>query len=165
MQTSRRGFLRGRVNTPPPLRPPGAGTEISFHDTCTRCGDCARSCPEEIISKDKKGYPVIDPALGACTFCDACCAACETGALTTGAAWSWKARISGTCLSLNAVQCRICQDQCDHRAIRFRLQRGGVAEPMLDSDLCNGCGGCVGTCPVGAITLQQTQPHREPATC
>ena len=36
-------------------------------------------------------------------------------------------------------------------AIRFRLQLGGVAKPILDLESCNGCGACLSVCPTKAI--------------
>ena len=38
-------------------------------------------------------------------------------------------------------------------AIRFRLQLGGVAKPILDLESCNGCGACLRDCPTKAIKI------------
>ncbi|MDG6225048.1 MAG: 4Fe-4S binding protein [Candidatus Thermoplasmatota archaeon] len=37
--------------------------------------------------------------------------------------------------------------------------------PIWTSDACLRCGVCVGTCPVGALTLRNTQISLEPHLC
>ena len=46
--------------------------------------------------------------------------------------WAHKVEITTECLTENRVECRSCQDSCPMNAIRFRLQLGGVAKPILD---------------------------------
>ncbi|WP_371227304.1 ferredoxin-type protein NapF [Roseovarius sp. 2305UL8-3] len=165
-RSTRRAFLRGRFQDTNEIRPPGAAPWQSFLDTCTRCSDCANACPEQIITLDTDGLPVVDPRLGACTFCGACTEACPTKALTAGQPWLWHAAIASTCLSMNGVQCRACEDYCDDRAIRFRLALAGKASPEIDLEACTGCGACVAPCPVNAVTLARApQPIKETATC
>jgi ferredoxin-type protein NapF len=64
-----------------------------------------------------------------------------------------KAVIAAGCLALNRVVCRSCGEACAPRAIRFQLAPGGISTPVVDSELCNGCGDCVGACPVAAVSL------------
>lgn len=161
---SRRAILRGKVNARPHPRPIGALAPMAFEDACSQCGDCARACPEEIILRDAEGFPVLDARTGACTFCGACTEACETGALIAGQPFPWRAAAEPNCLSLNGVQCRACEDQCDASAIRFRLLPGGSAQPLFDDAACTGCGACVAPCPAGAIALHPFNPT-EPAQC
>ncbi|MBN7784216.1 ferredoxin-type protein NapF [Ponticoccus gilvus] len=160
---SRRSVLRGRLSRTDPerLRPPGA--QGDFARLCTGCGDCARACPEGIVIRHSSGEPVLDFTKGACTFCNACAEACETGALIPAPAsdWPWRAVITDSCLSLNGIACRACEDACDARAIRFRLMTAGRAAPVLDADQCTGCGECAFTCPAGAVSFEARTPATE----
>ncbi len=163
-QPTRRDFLRGGRSGPPAIRPPGAGPEPGFSALCTKCGDCEAACPEAIIHRDATGFPVVDPARGACTFCLACTGACPSGALTETAPWPWRAEASEGCLARHGVECRACEDHCDASAIRFLPMLGGRSEPVFLRDACTGCGGCVAPCPAGAIRLAPTGRPTEAGT-
>ncbi len=157
--TSRRAFLSARMfrEDSSIARPPGS-TMVDFLEHCTKCGDCATACPEAVIAFDQDGFPVFQPGDNPCTFCGDCAKACPTGALQIEnlARWPWRAELrEDSCLSMNGVSCRVCQDNCEQNAIRFRLQLGGRAAPSLDVDTCNGCGSCVALCPVDAIALER----------
>lgn len=158
---TRREFFFGRSDSNQAIRPVGAINGQDFHDVCKRCGACARACPEQIIQTGSGGYPFVDFAKGSCTFCHACIEACETGALVADADWPYRATVADSCLSLNAVQCRVCQDHCDRLAIRFRLAPGGRSRPLIAEEDCTGCGACVAPCPVHAITIQPPTPQQE----
>lgn len=62
-------------------------------------------------------------------------------------------RFQPSCVERQGVTCRRCAEACDREAIRFRLMVGGRAEPVLNADLCTGCGECLSCCPVSAISL------------
>lgn len=161
--TNRRAFLSARIlrDDSRAIRPPGAAT-AGFSDLCTRCGDCLKACPEHVISFDTNGFPVIGADAGTCTFCGECATSCPTPALVPEhvADWPWRAEIAASsCLSMNGVSCRLCQDNCELGAIRFRLRLGGRAEPALETELCTGCNACVTACPAGAIALNRPAPQ------
>lgn len=160
---ARRALLRGRFIAPGHVLPPGAVE--GFHDLCTQCGDCARACPTSIIYRDSDGFPVINFSAGFCELCGKCGDSCETGALVAATEWPLRARVQPGCLSLQGVTCRTCEDQCEQQAIRFRLQTGGRAAPMIDDDLCNGCGGCVASCPAEAIMILTNINQPEGLSC
>lgn len=150
-----RGDFRGRRL---PVRPPWALSEAAFVDACTRCGDCARACPEGIVVDGSGGYPEIRFARGECTFCGDCATACPTAALSDPdgrAPWDLRAAIDDSCLSRKGITCQVCGDHCPEGAIRFRPALGGVATPAIDADACTGCGACVAPCPVDAVTVRK----------
>ena len=162
--SARRAFLRGKFRKNDPVRPFGAAGWQEFCDVCDRCDACAEACPDGIIAFDEDGFPVLDAQAGACTFCGDCTNACPTDALDVSRPWPWMASVGTTCLSTNGVQCRICEDQCDARAIRFRLALGGRSTPQIDMEACTGCAECVAPCPAGAISLTRAPRKEETMT-
>ena len=62
--------------------------------------------------------------------------------------------VTAHCLAQRQVECRICAELCDARALRFRPALGGIAQLSIDVAACTGCGDCVVPCPVAAITLK-----------
>ena len=164
MDASRRSFLRGRMaaaeNAPSALRPPWAGDESRFVATCTRCSACANACPTRVIVAGAGAYPTLDFRRGECTLCGKCVTACADGALqqTTGETpWQQYPHVATHCLAHGNVECRVCAENCERGAIRFRPRLGGVALPEVDAAACNGCGACVAPCPVGALNVERMQ--------
>lgn len=156
VDASRRGFFRGRPRPKAENRPPWALPESAFSDVCTRCNDCLGACPEQIIVSGDGGFPRVDFKRGECTFCGACVSACQTQALvrTEGQpAWAYQAQIGASCLPQRGVECRVCEDYCAARAIRFSPRLGGSPLPVIDPAQCTGCGACLAPCPVNAITI------------
>lgn len=153
---SRANFLHGRFGkTDRPVRPPWALDEAAFAALCDGCGRCAKACPEGIIVRGRGGLPQIDFTRGGCTFCGECLQVCEPGALADRgqAAWRNKASITSRCFSWQGVVCRLCEEQCEQRAIRFRPALGGYSLPEVDAEACDGCGACVTACPSGAVEV------------
>ncbi len=98
-----------------------------------------------------------------CTFCGACVTACETGALQRQAddeaPWRQWAVVTGQCLAVGGVVCRLCEEACEELAIRFRLGLNGTSFPEIDPEMCTGCGACLPPCPVKALEIR---PRPEP---
>jgi ferredoxin-type protein NapF len=155
---SRRGFFRGRPRPKAEIRPPWALPEAEFFDHCTRCNDCLKACPQKILVVGDGGYPTVDFSLGECTFCGDCATSCRPKALlrrdAEQPAWPYKAAIGEDCLPRQGVDCRVCGDYCDARAIRFSPRLGGSPLPEIEAEKCTGCGACVAPCPVVAISVR-----------
>ena len=153
---SRRTLFRGRGMS---LRPPWALAEDRFVAACTRCGDCLRACPESILTKGSGGFPTVDFKRGACTFCGGCVEACDAGALLRNQEskspnpWRHRVEIGPECLADRGVECRVCGEVCDPRAIRFQPRLRAPPQPLLDPEVCTGCGACIGACPTDAVTV------------
>ena len=154
---SRAQFLRGDFNNHhSPIRPPWSRPESQFIETCTQCSDCLSSCPKKIISKGSGNYPVIDFSLGECTFCFECVDSCAPQALSgteDSTPWNLKAIISNQCLVYAGVHCMTCRDQCETEAITFIANISKPPYPVIDQNLCSGCGACFQPCPNQSIKL------------
>lgn len=155
---ARRAFLQARVQaTAFSIRPPWSIPEQQFLNDCTRCNDCISACPNNIITVGSGGYPVIDFQRGACVFCDACIKACDANALqrTTpeAPAWNLVLTITDACLAFKKIECRVCAEVCQESAIRFPPRLGGIAWPLINNELCTGCGACISPCPSTATSL------------
>ncbi len=151
---SRRQFLKG---TPPlPVRPPWACAEPQFLQRCDRCGLCLQHCPQNILEKDRGGYPRVNFRRGGCTFCGLCLEPCRTQALVapaTSSPWQLRLQLAPFCLNRCGTVCRSCGEHCEASAIRFRPAAGGSLQVEVREEHCSGCGQCVSVCPVGAVSL------------
>jgi ferredoxin-type protein NapG len=136
------------------FRPPGAGNELDFLTSCTRCGKCSEGCPEGIIrllpmsfGAGQMNTPFLDPNLSACTFCLKCIEVCPTDALSehhlTKIPAIGKAFIRKKgCIAHQNVMCDYCVRACPiDQAIHLE---NGV--PIVNEEKCNGCGNCVSQC-------------------
>lgn len=141
---------------------PWLKTETEFYDLCSRCNACMNACETNIIELNQFSYPVINfkKGQGECTFCYACANACELPLFLPQheRPWLQVAQINANCLSLRQVECRSCNDVCDEQAIKFLPQVGGH-QILLQQDKCTGCGACIDTCPVEAISVVKVQHH------
>lgn len=159
ISNSKRNLIFGRTPAHQSVRPPWAIMEHEFIETCTRCGECVKQCPVNIIRIADGGFPEMNFSTSGCDFCEVCVAVCLPGALklTQAVPFNSIAIISDECFSERGVICRSCGESCETRAIRFKQVVGGVAHVLMDTDQCNGCGECVSTCPAHAITIEQRQ--------
>ena len=156
---SRRQFLRGDLSgRNAPLRPPWALEEERFLEVCTRCGDCAKACPQKILVIER-GYPRVNFFEGECDFCAECVKACKPRALRRegedSPPWRLAPLIASSCIAQQNIICRSCGDACEAGAIRFSHRPGCVPRPEVEGDKCTGCGACVAPCPAKAIAVQR----------
>ncbi|MDD2990760.1 MAG: ferredoxin-type protein NapF [Zoogloea sp.] len=164
MDVARRRFLGGRGPGPAPFRPPWSVAEPFFLDRCTRCNDCLKACPTQLLVAGQGGYPEADFSDAHCTLCGDCARVCSTGAIgrdVEQTPWSFGIAIGDGCLAAQNVECRVCGELCDAGAIRFRPRLGGVPLPDVDNTACSGCGACIAPCPVVAIQRVAVNPAQE----
>ncbi len=136
------------------LRPPGAIDEAAFLLTCTRCGECAKACPTQVIkflgpdSGAAVGTPYIDPLDKACDLCGKCMPTCEPRALLT-IADPRQVRIGTAtidpqhCWAHQGQLCDICYSRCPFPDEAIKMERG---KPVILPDVCTGCGLCAYVC-------------------
>ena len=141
-----------------PVRLPWALSETAFTDGCSRCGDCLPVCPTGIIGKGRGGFPLLDFSHGECTFCGACVEACPEPLFRSRseAPFPHVMAIGASCLPKHGIECRSCGDACEPVAITFQFNARRLAEPVLDSARCTGCGAGMAACPANAISLDLT---------
>ncbi len=158
-----------KIKTPakPFVRPPGAIAENKFLETCTRCDDCVKACPEWVVrktgpefGKSLEGYPMLMPAQNPCVFCTGlpCVTACKTGALVQPAAGAL-VRIglavvdNVRCYMGQGQPCDYCVKECPVSPKAIALNARGLSAGV-NADLCTGCGECAQICPANAITIE-----------
>ena len=151
------------------LRPPGFQGERDFMARCIKCGRCIEACPYAIVhvagfaAGAAAGTPAIDARERACRLCEEfpCVNACPTGALrdvevrkdvTMGVA-----KIDeDVCIAFDGMRCEVCYRACplidEAIYIDYRMREGdaihSVFAPVIDEDVCVGCGLCVERCIV-----------------
>ncbi|MBD1564800.1 4Fe-4S binding protein [Vibrio sp. S12_S33] len=129
-------------------RPPYAVEEILFKRLCTGCGNCQAACPNEIINIID-GLAEIDVSYTPCDVCGECQKACQTLALSQQeTATGLIARISSTCDNLTSY-CNNCEGTCNFNALIWQENR----TPSIDQEKCIGCGFCITTCFINAISM------------
>ncbi|MFZ5826090.1 MAG: 4Fe-4S dicluster domain-containing protein [Bacillota bacterium] len=136
------------------LRPPGAIDEAAFLLSCTRCGDCAKACPSNVIkflpasAGAAVGTPYIDPLERACDLCGKCMPVCEPKALLTitnprEVRMGLAVIDTETCWAHKGSICDLCVQRCPYPDEAIRLVGG---KPEIVADVCTGCGLCAYVC-------------------
>ena len=153
--------LGRRDNTGRLVRPPGAVPEDLFNARCLACGQCMKVCPTNAIQPctlddglQRLSTPKIVPRIGGCEEkCHACGTVCPTGALRR-LPYDEKrfAKIGTAVIDKNRClaweqnkECLVCDEVCPYHAIDPKLlqtSRGMFKVPVVDADLCMGCGIC-----------------------
>lgn len=147
-----------------PLVPPGAMSAQNMKDHCTACQLCVSACPNSILVPSRKLATFMQPEMtfedGYCRpECTECSQVCPAGAIkpiTTAdksaiaigqAVW-----IKDNCVvNRDDVQCNNCQQHCPTGAITLIDRAPGYTDslkiPVIDKELCIGCGACENLCP------------------
>jgi MauM/NapG family ferredoxin protein len=146
-----------------PLRPPGAIDELTFKGLCTRCGNCIRSCPYDIIRRDTGQYGFVGILTPVLIFnedycredCIRCTLVCSSGALpSVDLDNKSDIRIGMAQVDMNLCllgedhECSACMRWCPYNAIRYVFSEAEyMLVPVIDAAKCNGCGACEVACP------------------
>lgn len=151
------------ISSPFLLRPPGSLPENEFLSRCVRCSMCMKVCPTgglqpAIAEAGLEGFwtPVLVPRMGECApDCTACGQVCPTRAIQPFSveekAWLYIGTAvidRSLCLVWSAQkQCLVCDEVCHYRAIEWKVI-DGVAYPIVNDQICVGCGLCEAHCPI-----------------
>ena len=168
-----RAEARGLIWPADCIRPPGALPEPEFLGRCIRCGQCMKVCPTNglqpsWLSAGPEGVfsPVLAARRGPCEpDCNACGAACPTGAIRPlplaekqWAKMGTAVVLRDSCLAwAENRRCVVCEEVCPYGAIACVQAPGAkVAVPVVKAASCYGCGYCEQFCPVrvSAIVVQ-----------
>ncbi len=155
------------------IRPPGALPEEEFLRRCVRCGECLKVCltnglQPSLFEAGLEGIwtPRFDFHIGYCQYyCTLCGQVCPTGAIREltqeekgrtkiGLAYIDKNR----CIPYaQGIECIVCEEHCPtpDKAIKFEVAevmtkkgRKKIRRPIVDLNLCIGCGICEYKCPL-----------------
>jgi ferredoxin-type protein NapG len=156
------------------LRPPGAIKEDDFLSTCIKCGLCVEACPFDTLLLAKPGdnkplgTPYFIPRDVPCYMCTdiPCVPVCPTGALDEASVTrDGKLDInsadmgvavvdSKNCIAFWGIQCDACYRACPLLGTAIvieyskneRTGKHAFMKPVVDSDVCTGCGLCERAC-------------------
>lgn len=147
-----------------PVVPPGAESLRNMNNHCTACQLCVSSCPNHILRPSEKLSTLMQPELtyekGYCRpECTECAQVCPTGAIKPITTASKSAIAIGQAIwikencivNTDEVQCTTCRQHCPTGAIllidRDPDQAESLKIPIVDKEMCIGCGACEYLCP------------------
>ena len=158
--------------------PPGSQSVAQFLDRCTGCHLCISACPTHVLQPALFEYgleglfkPQLKYTAAYCLFeCTRCSEVCPDNAISIldlaskqvtqiGVADFYQSRCV---VELNGTDCAACSEHCPTKAVTTRPFRDNLRLPVLDQNLCIGCGACEYACPVKpvkAILVTGRQTH------
>jgi len=151
------------------IRPPAALHEESFVNTCVRCGNCMKVCITNglqpvLLESGWQGIwtPQLVPEIGYCEYnCTLCGQVCPTKAIPPVSLEEKHNTIMGTAKVDRSIcntwaydkNCLVCEEHCPvaDKAIKISelvINGQKILRPVVDPDLCIGCGICQNKCPI-----------------
>lgn len=147
-----------------PLVPPGAVSVKRFYERCTGCQLCVSNCPNGVLKTSTDLEHLLQPTMsyadGYCRpECNTCSTVCPAGAIEPLAkgekltlSWGVAHVYHRDCLQRQGIDCGNCVRHCPVGAIRMVTNRAGRQVPVVNEELCIGCGACENLCPVRPIS-------------
>ncbi len=163
-----------------PVIPPGSLNLKHFTENCTSCHLCITQCPTKVLKPAIFEYgfsnfmkPYLNFKYGACDYnCNICTQICPAKAILP-VTLSEKQRISiglayinkKLCIPyVNGTACAACDEMCPTGATSMIKLKNGLPAPVINEDLCIGCGACQKACPVTpvkAINVTARKIHKK----
>lgn len=161
-----------------PLVPPGAESVAILNQKCTACQLCISACPNKVLHPSNKLSTFMHPEMsyekGFCRpECVECSQICPTGAIKP-VSTAQKSAISigqavwvkkNCVVHTDNIQCNSCAKHCPTGAIRLVAtddSENSLKTPVIDRELCIGCGACEHYCPArpfSAIFVEGNVKH------
>lgn len=165
------------------LRPPGALKQPDFQKACIKCGQCVEACPYDTLKlatlTENKGVgsPYFEPRTIPCYMCTnyPCTEACPSGALDlkeliiennppdiNNAKMGLAVIHRESCIAYWGIQCDACYRACPLMDTAIVLEydknihtgKHANLKPVVNSDVCTGCGVCEHTCVVEKAAIR-----------
>ena len=156
------------------VRPPGAGDERDVLALCSRCGQCMKVCPTNVLQPSVTAAgvegvmtPQMDFLAGACEWsCNECGKVCPTGAIQSLTLEAKRTTVIGRafidrnrCIPwADYKTCLVCQELCPVAEKAITITAATVTtpdgktvtlgRPEVVAERCIGCGVCENVCPV-----------------
>lgn len=149
------------------IRLPGAQDEQRFLAACLKCDKCRSACPRGCVTTAilEQGLlnartPRMDFRKGYCDFCNRCIEVCPTSALEPFDPAVERLGVAvidvDECIAWRQGGCIRCSEVCPYGAISLNE----YDRPVVDEDLCNGCGVCEYECPSAKLTSYSGSSRR-----
>jgi ferredoxin len=162
-----------------PVVPPGALGVQNMKKRCTACQLCISVCPNNLLHPSNKLATFMQPEMsferGYCRpECVECSQVCPTDAIKPVTTADKSAISIGTAVWIkencvvnrDEIQCHSCKDRCPTGAITYVDREPGNSNslqiPVIDKELCIGCGACEYQCPArpfSAIYVEGNVKH------
>jgi MauM/NapG family ferredoxin protein len=156
------------------IRPPGARREDDVLALCSRCGQCMKVCPTNVLQPatwqagpDGIFTPRMDYRAGQCEWsCNECGKVCPTGAIQALALPRKRRTVIGRAYVdhdrcypwADGLTCLVCQELCPLPEKAIIIDEGEtigsdgtsvkLGRPKVVPERCIGCGVCEHVCPV-----------------